>query len=87
MDEPNRKVDSMTINLASAQANLAAWTAASLALAEGQSYTLNGRSLSMANAAEVREMLNYWSGVEARLLNAAATGKNRRVGVALARFP
>lgn len=76
----------MTITLASAQTQLAAWLAASEALAQGQSYSMGGRSLSMANATEVREMINYWSGVEARLLHAANTGRNPRAGYALSRF-
>lgn len=77
----------MSITLASAQEQLAAWTAASLALAQGQSYSMNGRSLSMTDAAQVREMVAYWSGIEARLLDAAATGTTRRASIALARFP
>lgn len=76
----------MSVTLASAQAQLTAWTAASLALAEGQSYTMNGRSLSLTDAAEVREMLNYWSNIESNLLAAQSSGKTRRAGFSLARF-
>lgn len=76
----------MSVTLAQAQQQLEAWTSASLALADGQSFSMNGRSLSLTDASEVREMINYWSGVEARLLNAASTGKQRRASIALSNF-
>lgn len=46
--------------LAEAQAQVAAWEAASLALATGQSYSIGGRQLNRVNAPEVRRMITYW---------------------------
>lgn len=50
-----------TITLAQAQAQLDAWMSASLAVANGQSYTINGRSLTRANSAEIRENIKFWN--------------------------
>ena len=53
-----------SITLDEAKAHLSAWMAADLAVASGQSYTytLDGvtRSLTRANAAEIRSSVNYW---------------------------
>ncbi len=48
------------ITLAQATAKLAEWLAADTAVATGQSYTIAGRSLSRANAREIRENIDYW---------------------------
>jgi hypothetical protein len=48
------------ITLAQAEAQLAAWIDASTAVATGQSYTIGGRSLTRANAAEIRESISFW---------------------------
>lgn len=48
------------ITLAQANAQLTAWIAASTAVATGQSYTIAGRSLTRANAAEIRESISFW---------------------------
>ena len=50
----------MTITLTHARAALDAWIAADLAVAKGQSYSMNGRSLTMANTKEIREQIQYW---------------------------
>ncbi len=50
----------MSITATQAQAALDAWIAADLAVAKGQSYTMNGRSLTLANAKEIREQIQYW---------------------------
>ena len=50
----------MALTLTQAQTALDAWIAADLAVAKGQSYTMNGRSLTMANAKEIREQILYW---------------------------
>ena len=71
-----------TITLAEARENRSAWLAASLALAKSQAYTIHGRSLTRANAAEVREMVNYWS----RIVSNLERGSGSRVGVSLVRF-
>jgi len=48
------------ITLAQAQAKLDAWMAADDAVAGGQSYSIGGRSLTRANAAEIRNNIEYW---------------------------
>jgi hypothetical protein len=48
------------ITLTQAQAQLTAWLAASTAVATGQAYAIAGRSLTRANAAEIREQINFW---------------------------
>jgi hypothetical protein len=50
----------MSITLTQAQAALSAWIAADLAVAKGQSYSMNGRSLTLANVREIREQIQYW---------------------------
>jgi hypothetical protein len=50
------------ITSAEAQAQLTAWLAASTAVASGQAYSINGRSLTRANAKEIREMIKFWDG-------------------------
>lgn len=64
------------ITQAQAQAQLDAWLAASSAVAQSQSYEIAGRKLTRANAAEIREQIDYW---ERKLTLAAlrATGRSR----------
>lgn len=50
----------MSMALIQAQTALDAWIAADLAVAKGQSYTMNGRSLTLANSKEIREQIQYW---------------------------
>ena len=50
----------MSITSTQALAALDAWVAADLAVAKGQSYTMNGRSLTLANVKEIREQIQYW---------------------------
>lgn len=50
----------MALTLTSAQTALDAWIAADLAVAKGQSYSMNGRTLTLANAKEIREQIQYW---------------------------
>ncbi len=50
----------MALTLPQAQTALDAWIAADLAVAKGQSYSMNGRSLTLANAKEIREQIQYW---------------------------
>ncbi|MDX1949902.1 MAG: DUF6148 family protein [Rickettsiales bacterium] len=65
----------MSITISQAQAALDAWVAADLAVAKGQSYSMNGRSLTLANVSEIREQIQYW---ERRIDNLT----NRRVSPA-----
>lgn len=48
------------ITLSQAQAQLNAWLAADTAVAAGQAYTVGARSLTRANAKEIRENIDYW---------------------------
>jgi hypothetical protein len=50
----------MALTITQAQTALDAWIAADLAVAKGQSYSMNGRSLTMANTREIREQIQYW---------------------------
>jgi len=48
------------ITQAQAEAKLAEWLAADTAVASGQSYTISGRTLTRANAKEIRENIEFW---------------------------
>lgn len=48
------------ITLAQAQAALDAWLLADTAVATGQSYSISGRSLTRANAAEITKKIEFW---------------------------
>jgi len=50
----------MALTLTQAQTALDAWIAADLSVAKGQSYSMNGRTLTLANAKEIREQIQYW---------------------------
>jgi hypothetical protein len=66
------------ITLAQADAQLALWLAASTAVAANQSYTIAGRTLTRAHAAEVRKMLDYWEAKVKSLSVSAGTGSRVR---------
>lgn len=48
------------ITLAQAEAQLVLWLAASQAVALNQSYSIEGRSLTRANASEIRQQIDFW---------------------------
>ncbi len=78
-----------TLTLARAQSELAAWLDASTKLAAGLAVSINGRSITRADAKEVRAMINYWSKIEAGFLQAAdasSTADRPRSGYAVAKF-
>jgi len=70
------------ITLAQAQAQLDAWMAASLAVAQGQAYEIdtgNGRrSLTRVNAEHIDRMIVFWQ-AKVDALTSAAVGGRRRV--------
>lgn len=75
----------MAITLTAAQTQLDTWIAASTAVASaGQSYTINGRTLTRANAREIQQMIEYWS-AKVSELEAKAAGR-RRAAVFRPRF-
>lgn len=60
------------ITLAQAEALLDAWLAASLAVASGQSYSIGSRSLTRADAGEIREQIKEWRGLVSSLTRKAS---------------
>lgn len=64
-----------------AQAQLDAWLAASLAVARNQSYEIEGRKLTRADAAEIRRQINFWEGKREAARNG---GRRMRIGYGVA---
>ena len=48
------------ITLAQAESQLALWLAASEKVAQGQSYTIGGRTLTRADARAIQQQVDYW---------------------------
>jgi hypothetical protein len=69
----------MALTLTQAQAAFDAWVAADLAVAKGQSYTMNGRSLTLANSKEIREQIQYW---ERRVATLESANQNQQAALA-----
>ena len=69
----------MSITTTTAETALDAWIAADLAVAKGQSYSMNGRSLTMANVKEIREQIQYW---ERRLATLQSANQNQQAALA-----
>lgn len=69
------------ITLADAQAQLALWLAASAAVASSQMYEIetgNGRrKLQRADAAEIRQQIDFWQQKVSALTPSAAGGRRR----------
>ena len=65
--------------LAEAQAQLAAWEAASLATADGRAYSIGDRSLTRNNAEEIVKMINHW---QQKVNSLTATSSNIRASLA-----
>lgn len=61
------------MDLATAQQKLDLWLAAEAAVASGQAYTIEGRSLTRANLAQITERIQYWQRV-VDTLSAQAAG-------------
>lgn len=59
----------MAITLAQAEAQLALWLAADAAVASGQSYAMGDKSLTLANAGEIRQNIDYWESKASKLSN------------------
>lgn len=69
----------MPLTLQQAQTALDAWIAADLAVAKGQSYSMNGRSLTLANTREIREQIQYW---ERRVATLESANQNQQAALA-----
>ncbi len=59
----------MSITLQIAKDALTAWIKADLSVAKGQSYSMNGRTMTLANIREIREQIHYWERRVAASLN------------------
>lgn len=66
------------ITQAQAQAKLDEWLAADTAVATRQEYTINGRTLRLSDAAEIRRNIEYWDSKVRALENQALSGATRR---------
>lgn len=55
-----------------AETQLALWLAADAAVAGGQSYSIGQRSLTRADAKEIRENIDYWDAKVRRLARGGA---------------
>lgn len=64
------------ITLAQAEAQLALYLAAEVAVLAKQSYTISGRSMSLANLAEIQAGIKIWN-ERAQALGAIASGRGR----------
>ena len=69
----------MAVTPTHAKAALDAWLAADLAVAKGQSYSMNGRSLTLANSREIREQIQYW---ERRVATLESANQNQQAALA-----
>lgn len=65
------------ITLAQAETHLAAWLAADEAVAAGQAYTIGNRTLTRADAREIRENVDYW---DAKVKQLSQGGGIRAIG-------
>lgn len=72
-------------NLSEARAQLAAWEAASLALAKGREHQIGDRRIRLEDASEVRQMIGYWSR-QVAALEAAEAGRSGTASYWVARF-
>ena len=61
------------MTLTEAQAQLAAWEAASLALAGGKEHSIGDRRIRLEDGPEVRAMIGFWQS-RVNALTAAASG-------------
>ena len=66
------------ISLAQAEAQLAAWLDASLKVASNQSYEIDGRRLTRADAGEIRNQIDYW---DRKVKSLTRGGARLRTGV------
>jgi hypothetical protein len=67
----------MAISKETAQRNLDAWIAASEAVAKNQKYKIADREYTRADAAEIRNQIDYW---ENKLAIANRGGRRMRIG-------
>ena len=61
------------ITLAQAESHLSTWLTAEEAVASGQSYSHNGRALTMADLGQIREQIDFWDRRVKRLSRGGAS--------------
>ena len=71
------------MDLSTAQTHLDAWLAADLAVAQGRTVQIDGRSLSHEDAVKIRSQIEYWQRAVNNLTAAAA---GARLGVRIAHW-
>ena len=73
-----------TVTLEVAQAQLSAWLDASLTVASGKEFWMNGQRLILEDIDKINDQINYWQSIETQFLRRAAgrTG----LGISTARF-
>ena len=64
------------ITLDQAQTQLDAWLAANVRVASNQSYSIGGRTLTRANAKEIRDQVDFWDR-QVKRLSLLQTGRSR----------
>lgn len=64
------------ITLANAETQLQLWLEASAKVAVKQSYSIAGRSLTLADLGEINRQIRFWDG-QVKLLSRSATGRGR----------
>lgn len=69
------------MSLETAEAHLAAWLNADMRVAEGQSWSIAGRSLTRADAEQITAKIAYWQGKVTALKNGRTGGARVRYGV------
>jgi hypothetical protein len=73
------------ITLTEAQAQLTAWMAASTAVASGQAYSMSSgagsRSLTRADAKEIRENIRFWNDMVKSLSTGSTSGPQINTGI------
>lgn len=74
------------MDLSTAQAHLAAWLAADLAVSRGQSYSVAGQSLTRADADTIQERITYWNRTVDALSAANADPSLKNPGIRTAKW-
>ena len=68
----------MAFNKDTCNEHLEAWLKAELAVCNGQSYSIGGRTLTRANLASIKSQIDYWKGELAKANNIEKRkGRNR----------
>lgn len=69
----------MALTATEAQTHLDAWLAANKAVAKGKTYSMNGRSLTLADVTEIQQQIEYWERRVEALSNPKGAGHDYAV--------